>query len=173
MFKIILSVLLISSIALGFAKSDSSFNEKQSTPKPSAIKIKCCVKLFLPVIKLKRPKKNCERGFGLCVKDAYACILCNFDGTAPDCVKCESRVAQGEIEVTGMIDRETNFVTLNFPESIKNAPELTGEDLSVFYVDEAVRLFDKSDNSLKATLKTGVYPVTEEGGSLKVVIPME
>ena len=168
--------ITVAVIALLFALQSFAQTGLKTAVQPAgqsqSLKLRCCFKIGLPVIKFKRPKKDCKSGFGLCVTNVYACIICTLDGSAPDCSKCgQGRTSDTDIELSGTIDEETSTVTLELPTWIKTLPENRDEDFSTFYLDEDVTIYDASSPAdAKAVLKAGTYTVSEVNGALKISI---
>ena len=150
-----------------FLSFSSMAQSKVEPDEVSKIKIRCCVKLMLPQIKFKRPKKDCKSGFGICYTDGYACVLCNTDGTVPDCVKCVARTANpDDIEIS--IKTDGDLRTLEIPSSIKLSKYFVGEDFSKFVLDYDFTVYNAATNQIEFVLKAGEYNVTEEAGLLKI-----
>ena len=167
--KITVAVIALLFVFQSF--SQTGLKTSQATSQTESFKLRCCFKIGLPVIKFKRPKKDCLKGFGLCIRNVYACFICTLDGSAPDCSKCGAARADTDIELSGTLDEETNTVTLELPTWIKTLPEYQDEDFSTFYLDEDVTLYDASSpTDARAILKAGAYTVSEANDVLKISI---
>ncbi len=151
-FKMLIAVIALITIATAQPKAHT---QGQTQGK---FKIKCCFKLGIPTINFHRPKKDCKKGFGFCIKNGYACFLCNFDDTTPDCYKCASGKMSGTTELSGNINDLD--LTLEITNTFKSDPEFIDEDFSVFYLDEDFQLYDAATKELRATLKAGEYKKT-------------
>jgi hypothetical protein len=133
------------------------------------LKVKCCIKFGWSGLKFKRPKKNCQSGFGLCTGTIYACILCNFSSTVPDCSKCSARVAAGDLEVHAIYDEDAGTVTLEIPSDVKTYAD-PNEDFSTFYLDDDFDIIDNSSGTTRCTMMSGDYTVVDNGTTLTVVV---
>ena len=162
--------IVLVSLGLGLSSFIANNNPTPKSDIPSIEgKIKCCLKIILPTITLKRPKFDCKKGLGFCSKGAYACVLCNFDGTTPDCVKCVSKVASGkagDIELTFTVDDDK--LSLSIPASIKTEPSFKGEDFSIFTIDEPFTIYNNATGAVERVIPQGTYKTTDLGNTIEV-----
>jgi hypothetical protein len=127
-------------------------------------------------INFHRPKKNCEKGFWICIKD------CGVNATIP--VKVFARVEDVPTEkfsAVFSINKESSTVTLRILRNLAEDPEYSAEELNVMTVDEdeiedGTFLFSDEDAAVIGchgfSILPGTYEVTEgdiEGVYLKVV----
>lgn len=166
-------VFRITALLMAVVFTFGSTDVKAQTPQKFSIK--CCIKIGLPQIKLKRPKKDCKSGFGLCIIKPYACIICNFDGTSPDCSKCTSAKALNGADAGNLIYLTGEFdgtnVVFNLSDIIKSSPDFAGETFTTFTLDYDISLLDPDTDLVKYVLKAGEYPVTDNGTKMQFTVP--
>ena len=105
-----------------------------------------------------RPISICTRGFWFCFKNGHWYQDCVANNPY---AKITNNTAFVWLEIVN------NKAMIHFPRSLKNTRGYTAEDLATFSVDEEYEV------STGTTLKTGSYPVSDNGTELIVAVDLK
>lgn len=124
-------------IAFALAVAGSLFNLEVAAQKKNT-----CT-WHITSIKFKRPKFDCQRGFGVCIKSHWDFLVVDF--TTDDCEFSlqfggdEPRVEKGEV-IAGVAISKSKL-RLALPKEILEMEDYSNEDLSVLPVDEKIIVY--------------------------------
>ena len=147
-------------IAFALAVAGSIFNLEVSAQKTNTYT------WHLTSIKFKRPKYDCARGFGLCIKAHWDVQMVDFSTT-----DCEFSIQFGDNEprvekdeVLAGIAISKSKLRLALPKQILEMEEYRNEDLSFLPIDEKIVLY--VNKKPYKTIRPQKAPMKEEGAYL-------
>jgi hypothetical protein len=109
--------------------------------------------------RFRRPKLDCEKGFGMCCKPA-----CFYTECRPRDIRdfYKSEEFQNEGKVVGYVKDRKLF--LHFPKSFSELDEYRNDDLSIFFIDEDI------DLGKRGIIKSGEYKTIQDEFGISVEI---
>lgn len=125
----------------------------------------CGMQIVIDVEKfnLRKPRTECTKGFGFCLKLDKVYITCN---------PCEGgrqmKAAQNNDRVTGYLKADCGNLTLHLPASLATDEMFAGEPLTEFEIEDDAIPLDDGKTARLYRVRGGVYPVEQADDELLI-----
>ena len=125
----------------------------------------CGMQIVIDVEKfnLRKPRTECNRGFGLCFR---------FDKVYITCSPCEGgrqmKAVQNNDRVTGYLKADCGNLILHLPASLASDEMFAGESLKEFEIEDDAIPLDDGKTARLYRVRGGIYPVEQVDDELLI-----